>query len=56
MSQKNSITGKSAGSKSPSGGIIFPKPVDHSAQSNYGEQEPGTGTGKMPPDLRNRKS
>ncbi|MEM5795089.1 MAG: hypothetical protein AAGU23_02265 [Bacillota bacterium] len=56
MSQKNSISGKSAGSKRPSGGIIFPKPADHSAQSSYGEQEAGTGAGKMPPDLRSRKS
>lgn len=56
MSQKNSITGKSAGSKSSRGGIIFPKPMDYSAQSNYGEQEPGTGIGKMPSDLRSRKS
>lgn len=57
MSDKNvSISGKSAGTENSSGGIVFPKPVDHSAQANYGEQESGSGTGTRPRKLRNRPS
>lgn len=50
-----SITTGAIGGNTASKEIKVPKPVDHSAQSGFGEQEAGTGIGRVSAEIRERE-